>query len=45
MAIDLDISSTSKRIYLCRNHYKEWEKSQQKEILEKRKEGPDGSKN
>ena len=24
MAIDLDISSTSKRIYLCRNHYKEW---------------------
>ncbi|HEY5737628.1 MAG TPA: hypothetical protein VMS35_02925 [Nitrososphaeraceae archaeon] len=27
MATDLDISSTSKRIYLCRNHYKEWKKA------------------
>ena len=27
MANDLDLSSTNKRIYLCRNHYKEWKKA------------------
>jgi len=27
MADDLDLSSTSKRIYLWRNHYKEWKKA------------------
>ncbi|HET7642427.1 MAG TPA: hypothetical protein VFK40_02875 [Nitrososphaeraceae archaeon] len=27
MATDLDFSSTNKRIYLCKNHYKEWKKA------------------
>ena len=27
MAIDLDFASTSKRIYLCKNNYKEWKKA------------------
>jgi hypothetical protein len=27
MANDLDLSSTNKRIYLCRTHYKEWKKA------------------
>ncbi|MGE0242384.1 MAG: hypothetical protein AB7F53_00315 [Nitrososphaeraceae archaeon] len=27
MATDLDLASTSKRIYLCKNHYKEWKKA------------------
>lgn len=27
MASDLDIISSNKRVYLCRNHYKEWKKS------------------
>lgn len=27
MASDLDIVSSNKRVYLCRNHYKEWKKS------------------
>jgi hypothetical protein len=27
MATDLSIDSSSKRIYLCRPHYKEWKKA------------------
>ena len=27
MANDLDISSNTKRIYLCKNHYKDWKKA------------------
>ncbi|HET9774116.1 MAG TPA: hypothetical protein VFP25_03935 [Nitrososphaeraceae archaeon] len=27
MASDLNIISSSKRAYLCRNHYKEWKKA------------------
>ena len=27
MAGDLDFISTNKRVYLCRNHYKEWKKA------------------
>ncbi|MGB9167906.1 MAG: hypothetical protein WCB31_03155 [Nitrososphaeraceae archaeon] len=27
MASDLNIISSSKRVYLCRNHYKEWKKA------------------
>lgn len=31
MANVLDLSSTNKRIYLCRNHYKEWKKATKEE--------------
>jgi hypothetical protein len=27
MAIDLMVDSSSKRIYLCRQHYKDWKKA------------------
>jgi hypothetical protein len=27
MSPDLDLNNTKKRVYLCRNHYKDWKKS------------------
>jgi hypothetical protein len=27
MALNLDLDSTSKRIYLCKAHYREWKKA------------------
>lgn len=27
MSPDLDFDSSKKRVYLCRNHYKDWKKS------------------
>ena len=26
MAVNMDLDSTSKRIYLCKTHYREWKK-------------------
>ncbi|HZB98764.1 MAG TPA: hypothetical protein VE226_02045 [Nitrososphaeraceae archaeon] len=31
MALNLDLDSTSKRIYLCKTHYREWKKGSKNE--------------
>jgi hypothetical protein len=31
MALNLDLDSTSKRIYLCKAHYREWKKASKNE--------------
>ena len=31
MALSLDLDSTSKRIYLCKAHYREWKKASKNE--------------
>ena len=31
MALNLDLDSTSKRIYLCKAHYREWKKAPKNE--------------
>ncbi|MDQ3971523.1 MAG: hypothetical protein M3227_07530 [Thermoproteota archaeon] len=31
MALNLDLDSTSKRIYLCKVHYREWKKASKNE--------------
>ena len=31
MALNLDLDSTSKRIYLCKTHYREWNKASKNE--------------
>jgi len=31
MALNLDLDSTSKRIYLCKSHYREWKKASKNE--------------
>ncbi|HEX2231647.1 MAG TPA: hypothetical protein VHG34_05590 [Nitrososphaeraceae archaeon] len=31
MALNLDLDSTSKRIYLCKTHYREWKKASKNE--------------
>lgn len=36
MASDLEVNTSNKRVYLCRQHYKEWKKQQKK--IEKTKE-------
>jgi hypothetical protein len=31
MALNMDLDSTSKRIYLCKAHYREWKKASKNE--------------
>ena len=31
MALDMDLDSSSKRIYLCKAHYREWKKASKNE--------------
>jgi hypothetical protein len=31
MALNMDLDSTSKRIYLCKTHYREWKKASKNE--------------
>jgi len=31
MALDMDLDSSSKRIYLCKTHYREWKKASKNE--------------
>jgi hypothetical protein len=31
MAVNMDLDSTSRRIYLCKTHYREWKKASKNE--------------